>query len=106
MTLKFSFDLSFKLSNYQASLMDIHAPSSEKKKSEAWDGQERTRRNWKIKWKLSVCPPPTEKDAYVSGLSNWAADIKGYETLEGKLRTDLPRAHMVNLHLGMETRAR
>lgn len=42
---------------------------------------------------------PTEKGAYVSGLSNWTADLKGYETLSGKLRPDFPRVHMVNLHL-------
>lgn len=53
-----------------------------------------------------MCPPSSEKGACVSGLSNWTADLKGYKTLDGKLRTDFPRAHMVNLHLGMETRAR
>lgn len=44
--------------------------------------------------------------ADVSGLSNGTADLKGYETLRSKLRTDFPRAHMVNLHPGMETGAR
>lgn len=42
----------------------------------------------------------------VSGLSNGTADLKGYETLRGKLRTDFPRAHMVNLHPGMESGTR
>lgn len=49
---------------------------------------------------------PTDREAYVSRLSKPTADLKGYETLSGKLRTDFPRAHTVNLHLGMETQAR